>query len=174
MRKAKCYGAGLLVSTILLGSSTDAVPKERWNPVDIAELASQETSDPDSSEELDAIFERFHERQIIRGSRLWSCRKDMNGDGKFTVSDIPLLIQCVFFYPGDSLIYNLLLEKSNKATFFELTPESYGGKFSFVASFVVWVAALLVAILGIIAYLLMEMQISTWWENRKQGRKGTN
>src|SRR5258706_7807713 len=82
--------------------------------------------------------------EFDRGSvRGWTCYGDMNDDGAFTISDVGLSMKCVFFYPGDLLLY-LIMHAYNTtiARFFEATPAAYGGTFSELVSVVVWVPSL--------------------------------
>lgn len=63
---------------------------------------------------------------------------DVNNDGFFTISDVALWIQQAFFMPGDTIIWLLLRFLPVVARFLELTPASYGGTLSALASLLVW------------------------------------
>jgi len=60
----------------------------------------------------------------------------MNLDGSITISDVWLWIKWLYFYPGDGLVYFLFHKAPSIASFFEMTPSSYGGVFSGMVSFI--------------------------------------
>ena len=68
----------------------------------------------------------------------WFFAADMNCDGLFTISDIWPLIEWVFFVPGDAVFLVLMLVLPGVATFFEITPASFGGWFSGIVSLLSW------------------------------------
>lgn len=74
----------------------------------------------------------------------WQFSRDMNRDGVFTISDIWLWFQWIFFLPGDAL---LAATMSNQwlATFLEITPLNYGGWLSGIVSAIAWVILLGIA-----------------------------
>ena len=67
----------------------------------------------------------------------WFIEKDMNCDGAFTISDIGLWLKWVFFLPGDGALW-LLLQRPGLANFLELSPASYSGWGTGLASGVLW------------------------------------
>lgn len=79
--------------------------------------------------------------------RQWSFVADMNYDGTVTISDIWLWFKWIYFYPGDGVVYFLVNKAPDIGRFLEMTYSSYGGLFSGVISFFVWLIAL--AIIGI-------------------------
>lgn len=68
----------------------------------------------------------------------WTFDWDMNGDGRFTISDIGKLIAWVFYAPGDALLLGIMLKAADFAAFLELTPKYLYGGWSFFISLVVW------------------------------------
>jgi hypothetical protein len=76
------------------------------------------------------------------GYRIWQFAADMNGDGVVTISDVWLWFKWLYFYPGDGLLYFLVRGAESIAKFFEVTPDSFGGAFSGVASFFAWLIVL--------------------------------
>jgi hypothetical protein len=70
--------------------------------------------------------------------RLWRFIADMNGDGFVTITDVWMWLKWLYFYPGDGLLY--LVEKvlPGVANFFEVSALTYGGGFSGIFSFFVW------------------------------------
>jgi len=101
-------------------------------------------------------------RQDARG---WSCSPDMNRDGLFTVSDIRLLTSCIFYYPGDALIYSRLERPGQFATFFELSSEAYGGRLSLFVSLAAW-GIVALGVLGIWA-----VSFGSYYAFKDQARK---
>ena len=73
--------------------------------------------------------------------RPWDFVADMNMDGLITISDVWLWFKWLFFIPGDSLI--LFLGPSAVGRFFEMSPENYGGGFSFLMSASAWMSVTL-------------------------------
>lgn len=70
--------------------------------------------------------------------RNWRFLTDMNGDGSTTVSDVWLWAHSLFFYPGDLLLAGVSKFTPSIAGFFEFTPNTFGGVFSGIVSFLVW------------------------------------
>jgi hypothetical protein len=64
--------------------------------------------------------------------------KDMNADGQFTVSDLPLWLHQGFFLPGDCIIWMLSLHTPRLARFAELSPADYGGAVAAMVSALIW------------------------------------
>ncbi len=71
----------------------------------------------------------------------WFIAKDMNCDGVFTISDVLLWGEWVFFLPGDGLLW-ALMEWQSVATFLELTPAAYSGWSSGIVSAIIWLIAI--------------------------------
>ncbi len=67
----------------------------------------------------------------------WFIAKDMNCDGVFTISDVLLWGEWVFFLPGDGLLW-ALMEWQSVATFLEITPAAYSGWSSGIVSVIIW------------------------------------
>ncbi len=85
--------------------------------------------------------------------RQWRFQKDMNGDGKITIRDVPLWIGWLFYYPGDTVLDYLLYYPAGKLSeFFELNPNHYGGGVSFIISLAFWllIFVLLIIIMAIL------------------------
>jgi hypothetical protein len=91
---------------------------------------------------VDAIIERARWNEIILSARQWKWKKDTNGDGKVTISDVPGWIEWAVYYPGDWAIYELLKKPGSAAEFLELTPASYGGNMSLIISLVAFLLVL--------------------------------
>lgn len=71
--------------------------------------------------------------------RDWSLSWDMNGDGGFSITDIGMLLKSVFYMPGDFILSHM---GSWLTTFFEVTPDAFGGGMSGFISFVIWITLL--------------------------------
>ena len=91
------------------------------------------------------------ELEMIAEGR-WRFAKDMNCDGLFTISDVFLWIEWLFFLPGDGLLW-WLMQNEGLATFFELTPAAYSGWTSGVFSVIAWFGSL---VLVALVQLLLE------------------
>ena len=65
---------------------------------------------------------------------------DGNADGRFTVSDVGLWLQTLFFLPGDTLIWISLRYAPEVTQFFEVDAGQYGSTFSALLSVFVWLA----------------------------------
>ena len=74
---------------------------------------------------------------VWEGRRRWALAQDMNCDGTFTVSDVELWWEWVFFLPFDGFLW-ALMQSESVATFMELTPDNYSGWGSGIGSAVVW------------------------------------
>lgn len=66
----------------------------------------------------------------------------MTGDGKITISDVWEWFLFGWFAPGDGLSFAVMKYAPALATFFEITPASYGGWISGGVSLVFWFVAL--------------------------------
>ena len=71
--------------------------------------------------------------------RPWHFAWDMNADGLFTISDVWLLIKQVFYLPGDSLLFLILVERPGTATFLELSTANSHGFLTGVDSAISWI-----------------------------------
>jgi len=65
---------------------------------------------------------------------------DGNADGRFTVTDVGLCLQQLFFLPGDTLIWLSLHYAPQISSFFEVDAAQYGSTFSALLSVFVWLA----------------------------------
>ena len=65
---------------------------------------------------------------------------DGNADGRFTVTDVGLWLQTLFFLPGDTLIWVSLRYAPEITQFFEVDAAQYGSTFSALLSVFVWLA----------------------------------
>jgi DNA-binding MarR family transcriptional regulator len=65
---------------------------------------------------------------------------DGNADGRFTVTDVGLWLQTLFFLPGDTLIWFSLTYTPEVTQFFEVDAGQYGSTFSALLSVFVWLA----------------------------------
>lgn len=74
----------------------------------------------------------------------WALRADMNWDGVVSISDVGLWLKWFYFLPGD-FVYKTLMKSDVAATFFELSPASYGNEISAVMSFFGWIIFILLA-----------------------------
>lgn len=68
--------------------------------------------------------------------RNWNLRRDMNFDGNFTISDVKLFAESVYFYPGDLIIK--LINGTEIGAFLEISHKNYGGMLSALLSLAVW------------------------------------
>lgn len=68
---------------------------------------------------------------------------DMNGDQRFTITDLGIWAAKVFFLPGDWMIWKLVTAAPGLARFLELSPADYGGLLSNVLSVLFWLLVLL-------------------------------
>ncbi len=64
---------------------------------------------------------------------------DVNNDGFFTISDVVLWLQQLFFMPGDWVIWLSLQYFPDASRFFELSTRAYGSTFSALISLVAWI-----------------------------------
>ena len=74
--------------------------------------------------------------------RQWSFVADMNYSGSVTISDIWLWFKWIYFYPGDGVVYFFVKMAPDIGRFLEMTYGDYGGLFSGVISFFLWVCFL--------------------------------
>jgi len=65
---------------------------------------------------------------------------DGNADGHFTVTDVGLLLETLFFLPGDTLIWLTLRYVPTVSRFLEVDTGEYGSTFSALLSVLVWLA----------------------------------
>jgi hypothetical protein len=72
---------------------------------------------------------------------------DINIDWVYTVSDLPLLIEWIYFAPGDGILW-LLMQSDGLATSFELSQTSYGNWFSAIISALCWLIFMLILAIG--------------------------
>ena len=63
----------------------------------------------------------------------------MNGDTLFTIYDIWLLLKQLFFLPGDSLLWLILVKVPSLGTFLELSTANSQGFLSGAISAIFWV-----------------------------------
>lgn len=71
----------------------------------------------------------------------WFIAKDMNCDGVFTISDTQQWAWWLFLYPGDYILW-MVMQIPELATFWELSPDAFGGWISGFLSGVSWFIAL--------------------------------
>ena len=76
---------------------------------------------------------------------------DVTGDGVFTITDVGVWLNAVFFRPGNEVLATLM--ETSLGRFFEMTPEWYGGWFSGMVSAGFWLV-----VLWIIAYVFALVQ----------------
>jgi len=92
----------------------------------------------------------------------WTFQKDPNFDGLLTISDIGKWITQLFFLPGDSIIYFVIVEVPELARLLEINRLSFRGFFSVVISFLVWAS-----FIGILLVLREPADgLKTSWEKR--------
>lgn len=75
-------------------------------------------------------------------------RFDVNGDGLFTIGDVPVWLGHIFFLPGDWLIWAAMRYAAPVAQFLELDTDDYGGVLSGSLAGLVWLAILVVALVA--------------------------
>ncbi len=74
----------------------------------------------------------------------WDWKKDANGDGKITISDLGGWVTWVLFWPGDWII-DLVIENAPQwAEFFELKDDPFEGVLSGILSGVIWCTGLVI------------------------------
>lgn len=76
-------------------------------------------------------------------SQRWNFVADLNHSGSITISDVWLWFQWAFFAPGDGIIFLLVDKLPTIGQFFELSYASYGGVFSGIISFFIWLFLLI-------------------------------
>lgn len=75
-------------------------------------------------------------------------RFDVNGDGQFTVSDLPVWLSEAFFLPGDWLIWLTMRYAAPVAGFLELDTDDYGSVLSGSLSGLVWLALVMILVVA--------------------------
>ena len=70
---------------------------------------------------------------------------DVNGDGRFTVSDVGSWALDVLILPGNLFVYVLINHAPRIAAFLELGSEDYGGVVAIWAAILIWLATIIVA-----------------------------
>lgn len=80
--------------------------------------------------------------------RQWSFIADMNYSGSITISDLWLWFKWLYFFPGDGVFYFVIHKLPGMAAFFEITFDNYGGIFSGIISFVVWLLLIIGSIVS--------------------------
>ncbi len=100
-----------------------------------------------------------------------------NGDGAFTLGDLPASAAQAFFVPGDWLIWTTATYAPPVARFLEIGPADYGGLVSGVASGLIWLALVVLAavVTGIVRDLdrrLTDSLVGGWREARRRLRVG--
>jgi hypothetical protein len=108
-------------------------PKEGCHRV-IREEGQSYTFSPEQEPPRQAIVENASNES--GPSSRWTWKRDINDDGKVTISDVVGWVKWVFYYPGDWVIDKLLKQNGKAAAFLELTPDSYGGRISLIISLV--------------------------------------
>jgi DNA-binding MarR family transcriptional regulator len=68
---------------------------------------------------------------------------DINNDGTFTVTDLGLWLQHVFFLPGDWIIWMILRYTPEIGRFLEVGTREYGSSFSALLSVFSWLAIII-------------------------------
>jgi len=81
--------------------------------------------------------------------RKWSLAKDIDGDGNFTIYDVTGWVGWLFFYPGDWVLSGFFSRYKGAASFFQVTPDDYGGFLSFLISLAAWIGGY-IAFVGIL------------------------
>lgn len=100
--------------------------------------------------------------------RPWDFVADMNMDGLITITDVWLWFKWLFFFPGDSLIS--FLGPSAVGRFFEMSPENYGGGFSFLVSAFFWMSLTATFVAQLNAIRWEDEGKSMWFEKRPSWR----
>jgi hypothetical protein len=59
---------------------------------------------PDYDLSSETVIEKGWDESIL-SARQWKLKRDINGDGKVTISDVPGWVKWLVYYPGDWLIY---------------------------------------------------------------------
>lgn len=93
---------------------------------------------------------------------------DVDGDGRFTVSDLGSLALDILILPGDAFLYLLINHLPGIAEFFELGTEDYGGVPAIGAAIVIWLAAIIAAGALLNAIRDFDRKLTSWvlgrWE----------
>jgi len=63
---------------------------------------------------------------------------DMNLDGGFSFSDVPLFVHAIFFLPGDTIVYLFITHVRPMASALNMGSHSLQGPFSLIVSLVFW------------------------------------
>lgn len=105
-------------------------------------------------------------------------RFDMNGDGRFTISDLPVWLGHVFFLPGDWLIWATIRYAEPVARFLELDTDDYGGVLSGALAGLVWLAILVLVLVAYRAVQNVDRALTSavgrgYSEGRRRLRIGT-
>jgi hypothetical protein len=79
-------------------------------------------------------------------------RLDVNDDGQFTISDVPVWLVEAFFLPGDWLIWATLTYAAPVARFLELGAADYGSVLSGSVSGLIWLALVILAVMAYRAF----------------------
>jgi hypothetical protein len=87
---------------------------------------------------------------------------DVNGDGRFTVSDLGSLALDILILPGDAFLYLLINHLPGVAGFFELGTEDYGGVAAIWAAIVIWLAAIIAASVLLNAIRDFDRKLTSW------------
>ena len=80
----------------------------------------------------------------------WFLEKDMNCDYLFTISDVFMWVEWVFFLPGDGLLW-AVMQSERAAIFLELSPNFYGGWISGILSGFGWFSAFILWVVIMVA-----------------------
>jgi hypothetical protein len=99
--------------------------------------------------------------------RQWVFRKDMNGDGAATASDVPLWAEWLFYWPGDALIAQF--GETAFGRFLEVSPASFGSATSAALSVAGWV--ILVCLVLYLPRFFVDIVDPTSWQERRERRE---
>jgi hypothetical protein len=97
---------------------------------------------------------------------------DVNGDGRFTVSDIGSWGLEILVLPGNVFLYLVINHLPRVAEFFELGTEDFGGVVAIWAAVLIWLAAIIVAGSLLSAIRDLDRRLTSWalgrWEELKR------
>lgn len=91
---------------------------------------------------------------------------DFNGDGQFTLRDIPELGVAWLLFPGDAAIALVMRYAPAAAEFFELGRDDFGGTVSLCLSAIFWLVSLLAISLAFNAIRNLDRRLTSWCTGR--------
>lgn len=93
--------------------------------------------------------------------------EDMNGDGRFTVSDIGLWINYLFYLPGDFLVGQIVINFRGFSRFFEIDASWCHGFLAGLVGFAFW-AFCFILLIGFVVVIYEEFH--KWFPSKQQSK----